>query len=574
LSRRAFVGSTLLFVAAGAALAFWLGMKNAGELRETLRWLSPRSLELTFLLLVTGAFLSFSAIRDSLPGRSLFLPLAAGVVALAAVATIPPRTHRIYYDEDIYENVAQNIVWMGRAQMCNEGTIEEGTFRCDAFEYNKEPNGFPTLLALAFRFGGVREGAAHALNHLVFALGAMSVCWLAAVLFDGAWAGAGAALVYLSIPQNLLWGATVAAEPAAASFGALGLGAWTLFCRRPAPGTALFGAAGLAFASQFRPESGLILAPAAIATLLISRDVLGRRDFWWAALLALLLLGPHFAHLAAVRNEGWGSGEGGKFSLAAARANWKPNVDYFTGGEDFPPLFTLLALLGLVHPRRREAVTTLVWFLAFFGIFIPFYAGSYRYGADVRFSLLSAAPLSILAGAGIAWGSARLHRFRGASSSLRLAPFALVLYAFTAYLPFTRAVGRESGASRADHAAAERMVAEVPEDAIVLTHNPGMIQVMGRSASQTSTVTYQPETVDAYFRRFSGGVYFHYNFWCNVPDPMQNEFCANVLARYGTRVVVEESFGFYRYVLYRLLPRSVPPEPAAGPPLGGSGPER
>lgn len=569
MARMALPGSAVLFLLLGSALAVWLGTKSPEQLRDTLRWLSPRSLELTLLLVVAGGVASFSAIRDSLPGKSFLLPLTIGVVALGTVASLPPRTHRIYYDEDIYENVAQNIVWTGRAQMCNEGTVEEGTFRCDAFEYNKEPNGFPLLLSLAFRLTGVGEGGAHALNWVVFALGATAVFWIAAMLFGGAGAGGGAALVYVAIPQNLLWGATVAAEPAAAAFAALGLGAWILFCRRPAPATALFGAAGLALACQFRPESGLILAPAALATLVTSRGLVSRRELRWAVLLGLLLLAPHFAHMAAVRHEPWGSGDGGKFSLAAAQANWKVNVDYFTGGEDFPRLFTVLALLGLGFPRRhREAAMTLVWFLAFFGIFIPFYAGSYRYGADVRFSLVSAAPLAILAGAGLSWLSTRLHRYRPESRSVGLAPYVLVLYAFSAYLPLTRAVGRESWASRADHAAASRMVELIPEDAIVLTHNPGMLQVMGRSAAQVSAVTYQPQQVDQYFRRFAGGVYFHYNFWCNVPDPVQNEFCTNVFARYGTRVVLEESAGFNRYVLYRLLPRSVPPAPpsAPGPP--------
>jgi hypothetical protein len=566
-SRRTLSISAALFLGLGGSLAIWLGAKESAELRDTLRWLSPMGLELTLLLLLGGFFASISAVRDSLPGKSFFFPVAIGAVALVTVSVVPPRTHRIYYDEDIYENVAQNILWAGRAQMCNEGTIEEGTFRCDAYEYNKEPNGLPVVLSIAFRFTGVREGAAHAANHVVFALGAVAVYWTAAMLFGGVWAGAGAALVFVAIPQNLLWGATVAAEPAAAAFAAIGLGAWILFCRNPAPATALFGAAALAWACQFRPESGLILAPAALATLLLSRGIFSRRELLWAALLLLLLLAPHFAHMAAVRHERWGSGDGSKFSLAAAEANWKPNIDYFTGGDDFPRLFTLLAVLGLALSRRyREAAVVLLWFLALFGIFVPFYAGSYRYGADVRFSLVCTPPLAILAGAGLSALSSILRRARPDARFAALAPYALAAYAASAYLPLTRAVGRESWPSRADHAAAVRMMAEVPEDSIVLTHNPGMLQVMGRSAAQVSTATYQSQQVDQYFRRFAGGVYFHYNFWCNVPDPQQNEFCANILANYGTRVVLEESAGFNRYVLYRLLPRSVPPEPPAVPP--------
>jgi hypothetical protein len=202
-----------------------------------------------------------------------------------------------------------------------------------------------------------------------------------------------------------------------------------------------------------------------------------------------------------------------------------------------------------------------VWFLLFFGIFIPFYAGSYRYGADVRFSLMSATPLSVLAGAGLGWFAERSRKFAAA-------PYIVALYAATSYLPFARAIGRESWASRADHAAALRMVEEVPKDGIVLSHNPGMIQVMGRSAAQTSTLTYQPENADDLFRRFPGGVYFHYNFWCNVDDPVQNEFCHQVLATFKTRVVLEESSGFYRFVLYRILPHSSPPPPMPPPGAG------
>lgn len=554
------------FVLVSGALGAWLLSSTPEEIRETLRFVSPRAVEIALLLLIAGAGLSFSEIRDSLPSRGLWYLLAVGVLALAAVRVIPPQTHRIYYDEDIYENVAQNILWMGRAQMCNEGTIEADTFRCDASEYNKEPNAFPFLVSLAFRLTGVRESASHALNHVVFALGAVALFWLSAMLFERASVGIGAALVYTLTPQNLRWGATVAAEPGAASFAALGVGAFILFCRRPSWRTGLFGASALAFACQFRPESGLVLAVAGSIVLLLAPDLLRGRTLWATALLIFTLLVPQLAHISAVRHEPWGSGDGGKFSFEYAKVNLGPNVQYYAGGEDFPRLFTALALLGLLRPgRRRESLSILVWFVLLFGIFVPFYAGSYRYGADVRFSLMSATPLAALAGAGLGWLFDLTRRLRPDSRPLAAAPYFLVVYAASGYLPFTRAIGRESFASRADHAAALRMVAEVPEDGMVLTHNPGMIHVMGRSAAQTSIASQQPARVDELFHRFPGGVYFHYNFWCNVSDPVQNEFCRQVLANFKTRVVLEESSGFDRFVLYRLLPRSAPPPPMPPP---------
>jgi len=90
---------------------------------------------------------------------------------------------------------------------------------------------------------------------------------------------------------------------------------------------------------------------------------------------------------------------------------------------------------------------------------------------------------------------------------------------------------------------------------MVLTHNPGMLQVMGQSAAQTSIATTHPAKVDHYFRQFSGGVYFHYNFWCNIQDPVQNAFCNQILEDYPTQVVEDRNAGFYRYILYRLMPK-------------------
>ena len=50
----------------------------------------------------------------------------AGVAAFAACLTlfVAPRTNRIYYDEQIYQGVGQNLADLRLAQMCNDGTVE------------------------------------------------------------------------------------------------------------------------------------------------------------------------------------------------------------------------------------------------------------------------------------------------------------------------------------------------------------------------------------------------------------------------------------------------------------------
>ena len=112
-------------------LVFWLATGDSISLKEDLRFIMPRALEWTFLLMVAGFAVNFRGIRDLLPPRR-FVALAVFFAALVTVSFLPSRTHRIYFDEDIYQNVAQNILWEGRSQMCNEGMIQAGLFTCGA----------------------------------------------------------------------------------------------------------------------------------------------------------------------------------------------------------------------------------------------------------------------------------------------------------------------------------------------------------------------------------------------------------------------------------------------------------
>ena len=76
-------------------------------------------------------------------------------MALGLTLGVAPRTNRIYYDEQIYQNTGQNLADLKRAQMCNDGTIEDGRLRCARGEYNKQPYAYPHLLSLVYRVFGV-----------------------------------------------------------------------------------------------------------------------------------------------------------------------------------------------------------------------------------------------------------------------------------------------------------------------------------------------------------------------------------------------------------------------------------
>jgi hypothetical protein len=271
-------------------------------------------------------------------------------------------------------------------------------------------------------------------------------------------------------------------------------------------------------------------------------------------LSALLLCAVAAAHLVAVRGEGWGTA-GDRLSFAFLGPNLRVNGWFYLWDARFPVALTVLALFGAVRARSREIAVILLWFAAFSGIYLLFYAGSFNYGADVRYSLLTYPPLMVLAGVGAASLSGWIDRQPiGAGMGARVVCGGLLLQTLW-YLPTMRAVGEEAWAARADVAFAQAMSRNLPRNALVLTHNPGMFHLWGINAAQLSLAVSPPGYVSGELqRRYAGGVFIHWNFWCNVSDPLQNAFCRDVLASYDTQLIGEYRERHYRYALYRIRP--------------------
>ena len=321
------------------------------------------------------------------------------VTAFALAAFVAPRTSRIYYDEQIYQGVGQNLADLRLAQMCNDGNVEYGRLHCYSGEYNKQPYAYPHLLSIGYRLFGVRPATAFVLNNVVMALSVAAVYLLALWLFADSFAAITAALLLAMMPQQILWSATAAVEPSAALACTVAVIAAIWFRRTRRTAALVAVAATTAYAVQFRPES-LLVVPVVGVLLWECRDELRKPRAWWVALLGLALLAVHVGHLFAVRNEGWGT-----TGLAAVPpylpVNLPVNGRFYLGDIRFPVVVTLLAALGFGgNGFRRERLALALWFALFFGVFLLFYAGSYNYGADVRYSLMTYPPLAILGGAG------------------------------------------------------------------------------------------------------------------------------------------------------------------------------
>jgi 4-amino-4-deoxy-L-arabinose transferase-like glycosyltransferase len=434
--------------------------------------------------------------------------------------------------------------------MCNDGTVEYGRLQCWNGEYNKQPYAYPHALSVLYRVFGVRESIAFAFNAVVMALTVCAVYLLVTLLFRDRTAALCAGLLMVLTPEAILWSATAAVEPSASLACVAALVCAAAFANSRSTIALVATAASTAYAVQFRPESFLIVP--VIGFILwqhTGRGELTRLRLWAVGLLALALVGVHLGHLIAVRSEGWGARDA-RLSLGYLVSNLRVNGWFYLADERFPVLFTVLAAGG-VFARRfvAERVAFVLYFLLFFTMYLLFYAGSYNYGADVRYSLMTFPPLAVLGGLGASALVSWLDAKRPGLRSVRVVAAALV-FQFLWYAPVVRATTEEAWASRADVAFARSLTADLRGNSYVLTHNPGMFQVWGISAGQMSLVVNNPGQLDFLASRYQG-VYLHWNFWCNVPDPVQGRFCLDALRGRPASVVRERRERDQRYSLYR-----------------------
>ena len=78
-----------------------------------------------------------------------------------------------------------------------------------------------------------------------------------------------------------------------------------------------------------------------------------------------------------------------------------------------------------------------------------------------------------------------------------------------------------------------------------------MFHVWGVNAGQMSLVATNPLHLDYLAIRYAGGVYLHWNFWCNTSDPIQQGFCRAALVRKPVEIVREHRERDQYFALYR-----------------------
>jgi 4-amino-4-deoxy-L-arabinose transferase-like glycosyltransferase len=542
---------TAAWLVATTLFLLWILGTSAGTLREQLKVWQFWSLEGSLSIAVLAALLTVRDVTDMCTASDVRRMAAIAAVAVGLTVGVAPRTNRIYYDEQIYQSIGQSLSDLRTAQLCNDGNVEYGRLQCASGEYNKQPYAYPHLLSVAYRLFGVKAWVAFGLNAFAAAATVCALYVLVLLLFEDRDAALFGALLMALTPEQLLWSATAAVEPSASLALVLALVAAAAFRRAGSVTSLVTVVATASYATQFRAESILILP---VIGLLVWPRVRAMRHeirLEWVGLLGFVLIAVHLAHLYAVRNVGWGTADA-RFSLQYVMPNLRVNGWFYLFDERFPLIYTLLAAIGLAR-WRHQPVRLLIafYFFLYFAIDLVFYAGSYNYGADVRYSLMTYPPLAVLGGLGAAWIVRTMAR-AGPFVPVRALALAAISAQFLWYAPVVRATTEEAWAARADVAFAHAFVPDLPPNSYVVTQNPGMFHVWGVNAGQMFQILANPSYVGLLERRYTGGVYVHWNFWCNVQDPVQPELCRKAMAMRPVEMVREHRERDQRFALYRL----------------------
>ncbi len=498
-------------------------------------------------LLLAGSFYVFYQVKSyqKISKRTLVFLIVIFLSGFFLRAFVAPHTERLYFDEDIYLNIAQNIRSNAQALSCNNGYVRFGKLHCLQPILNKEPNGWPFLLSLVLNLASP-EKAGRWLSIFLSSLSVLLVFLIGKKLF-GDTGGLWAAFVYSLMPIPIKWAPTV--EPNTA-FTFFFLGSFYL-CLKEADhencGYLLF--PWLVLTVQMRPE-GILVLPAALLLIFLGKKefFMERKNlFFWG--LSLILLIPYGIHLFAARHSHWGS-RGPKFSLSYFLPNLAANLRFFIQPLRFPPLDTFFFLIGfftifMLSKNKRAVYPLILWLIMFFSIYLFFYAGSYNYGVDVRFSLPIHPVLAIFSAAGILF---LCEWFLNRKLNAAPAVFGLLLFGFFFQLSHITIIGQQGWQARADHDFITNLAPSLPANAVVFTHDPSEVMDAGRWGVQTFELN---SVYLGHLFKKKEVPYFYFDAWCSTPEFKTQ--CKNILKKYKLLPVSENTTLKQKLILFRIV---------------------
>ena len=503
-------------------------------------------------------------------------------------------TEQLYFDENIYQGIAVNILSHGNALWCQIGT---GYLKgCYSNSLYHDPVGWSVIIALAFMLFGISTQTAFALQLAVGVFAIALTFGLAQHVYGNIRTSLTAALIFALSPILIIWSRTQAAPDL--PFMMLSTASFLLFFlaieKRNAWVTAAFLAA-LIMTAYTRSEAILLLPIFAFLWLTYpsgrrTKDRIGELCGSLAvkklnlaiAILFILLIYPELLYVFRLAvNPHYGQNEAGTqlFSYSSLVNNGSTNLKFLLGGFNqisfYPALFlgtlTIFAVAGAAYAiilRRRDdlwkPLGISVWVLAYFFFYSSFYAGSATYGVDSRFMLELLPGICIMGAYGFSslsnslgsmYAKALQTQKKKTISNIMLCSLLMLgaIVPFYMLIPLVTLPPSRMPQQSLIYPAMQffyKNYDTVSTRCMVFSFTPEIWYDVNRSSAQVSYAnSISPET-QSYMSNYTCFV-FDYGYWCNTP-PYDNTLCRGYNSSDGWKTLAYNTsnghvFGLYEF---------------------------
>jgi hypothetical protein len=544
-------------------LYYLIGYFEQKNISETLIYIEPIFLGVNFALIIGSFVLNLKDLRKLLKpiNKKVWLSvIAIFLLAFYIRMFVAPQTHRVFFDEDIYLDIGKEILTERKACLCNYGDYK-GCYECILMKW---PNGFPFTVAVAFSIFGISEPVGYALNIFLGSLSAVLIFLIGYLISKEVKIGLFAALMFALIPQHIVWSSSTASEPMFVFYALLAVFAFLLSFEFNTWWSNLFAISSLAFAMQVKTESGALLALFGLLMLLLDKKLrikIGTMKFLVPWIIFLVLVTPYIIHTYhSSKTDPWGS-SGKMFGFEFFKENAPTNTWFWTFGYEtieHPLLFTIFALIGFIFTFKKEKGIIFflgIWFMIFFMVYAFFYAGSVRYGTDVRYSLIGYPPLVLLAGYGVFFLHKNLSK-KIKSDLLISSIFVLIIFilGFSFYYKSVSTMPNditEANQARIYHDFVVDYAKNLDKNCYILSHVSSIYLVLGKGSLQTWNG--QNEQVMRELFSKTDCVIFDDGFWCNL-EPYKSSVCKNIFDKFKITPLdsVTAKEGKPTYTLYKI----------------------
>ncbi len=508
-------------------------------------------------------------------------------------------TQQLFFDDAIYQAMAQQLLHSGQAWMCDYGT----PISCVSGEIFHEPIGPSFNIAVTFALLGVHEWTGYYSSFAVSMISVFLVFLIAFMLSGDFRVAAFSELLMALSPILLVWAMPTTSDIYTLAYALVAVFFMLVFMKNRNIYTFSMLLFGSALVTYMKVDEALLL-PVILAGIILmdsagirkslavnysalKKALSGTRVL--VLLLFVVVLAPEIIYTynqLLTGNYGYSgtqisntcatqyssSPAAGNFNLQNFDYNLCSNLSFWLGAYDSqyvmqPLAFTAFAVLGAVSMfftgYRKELLFLALWFLAFFIIYTAFYAGSVLYGVDWRFMLSTIAQASILGGFGCVAivdmaGSLYGRVFRGNAYKRHRRTVRLVAYAaifiisiYSIYLLVPRLGVNPANIPQAGDARFyENFVYNeshmVPDKCMVLSYDPTLMNLVNKTSAQMF-YAYNSTALSSFQKQY-GCVVVDYGYWCYTP----NNLCTGlrgistlVPIVNATYVPMNKTFGFY-----------------------------